>query len=184
MNKYLETLGYVALFLGATLACGKGRSSSGNDSPAPNSGPSEMAVTVEASQLIADYKGNEVRGDARWKGKLVKVTGIVDDIKKDIMDVPFVTLGTGAMFEIPTVQCSLKGGQEGKAATLQKGQKLTMTGRVSGLMMNVLLDDCQILPGVAAPPPQQPAPQAQPQPVQPHPQPHPATPAKAPPRKR
>jgi hypothetical protein len=179
MNKYLETIGYVAVFLGATLACGKGKSSSSNGAPAPNSGPSEMAVTVEASTLIADYKGNEVRGDAKWKGKRVKVTGVVDDIKKDIMDVPYVTLGTGAMFEIPTVQCSLKNGQESKAATLQKGQKLTMTGRVSGLIMNVQLDDCQILPTVAAaPPPQQPAPQAQPA-HHPHPQPHPAAPAKS-----
>lgn len=189
MNKYLETLGYIALFVGAAVACGKGKSSPSNDSPAPNSGPSEMAVTVEAATLMADYKGNEVRGDAKWKNKKVRVFGIVSDIKKDILDRPFITIGTGAAFEIPEVHCTLASGQEQNAATISKGAKVMMRGRVEGLSMNVQVSDCQLVPAAeaaqaiaglkqqTAPSPQQPAPQPQPQP-------HPATPAKAPPRRR
>jgi hypothetical protein len=148
-SRRLEALAHVAILLAALLACKSG--SKGDDSraspgaardPAP---AAESVATIKAADILADYKGNEVRGDAKWKGKLVKVVGIVGDIKKDIMDTPYVTVGTGADFEIPMVQCSLKGGQEGAAANLSKGQAVALKGRVSGLMMNVQLDDCEVL---------------------------------------
>ena len=66
-------------------------------------------------------------------------------MKKDILDEPYVTVGTGAAFEIPQVQCSLRSDQSNKAATLQKGQRVTVRGRVHGLMLNVQLHDCEVL---------------------------------------
>jgi hypothetical protein len=184
MRQKLEAFSYIAILLAALLACGKGSSSrrspgsNADDSPQPT----ETAVSVAATDLMADYKGNEVRGDSKWKGKLVLVTGIVGDIKKDILDKPYVTLGSGAAFEIPEVQCSLRSGQEGAAGSLQKGQRATLKGRVHGLMMNVQLDDCELMPSApAAPPPGgTPRPAAAPAP---QPAPHPATPP-ARPRKR
>ena len=159
-----EPLAYMGLLLLASLACGNGsKRQEGGSAPGSSPAPSEQAIAVDAATLMADYKGNEVRGDAKWKGKTVRVTGIIGDIKKDILDKPFVTLGTGAAFEIPEVQCSLARGQEGKAASLDKGTRATFQGRVSGLMMNVLLDDCELVGGAPASPAQAPAPRQQPQ---------------------
>ena len=116
---------------------------------------SETVTPVAVADLLSDYKGNEVRGDAKWKGKIVKVTGFVGDVKKDITDSAYITVGTGAAFEFPMVQCSLKSGQDGTAGNLSKGQPVTVKGRVNGLLLNVQLDDCEVLKGAApvAPPP-------------------------------
>jgi putative nucleic acid binding protein len=82
--------------------------------------------------------------DAAYKGKRVRITGgIVDDIKKDILDQPYVTIGTGLLFEIPQVQCTLSGEQVATAARLNKGDRVTVTGEVSGLLMNVQMKDCE-----------------------------------------
>lgn len=129
-----------------------GPSSQGNAGPPrPGAGaaaapkPAEEAEAVTAAQLLAEYKDNEVRGDARFKGKLVRVTGVVDTIGKDILDDPYVTLGAGGPYEMQHVQCMLPKSQLQAAAALNKGAKATVTGRVGGLtLLNVMLKDCEI----------------------------------------
>lgn len=79
-----------------------------------------------------------------YKGKLIRVKGKVGDVAKDIMGGAYVTVGSGSDFEVRQVQCMLAKGQEGKAMNLGKGTPVTVVGTVSGLMMNVLLDDCVI----------------------------------------
>ncbi len=144
--RYRGPLLHMAFLLAALLACGKSSSSTGGGDP-----PAEAATAVQASTLIADYKGNEVRGDNKWKGKMVSVTGFVGEIKKDFTDSTYVTLGTGADLEFETVHCSLASGQEGGAAALSKGQRATMKGRVSGLiLLSVMVKDCTIVPTAAA----------------------------------
>jgi len=102
-------------------------------------------VTVGIAQLLKDYKGNEVRADATYKGKRVRVTGTVDDIKKDIMDSIYVTIGTGAQFEIPQAQCYFDDDFAKKAASLEHGQKITVDCDAAGLMMNVQMKDCSLV---------------------------------------
>lgn len=103
-----------------------------------------MRVPIE--KLLGEYKDNEVRADGQFKGQLVQVTGVVGDVKKNVTDSIYVTVGTGQQFEIPEVQCFVADGQEKRAAALSKGAKVTVRGRVDGLMMNVLVRDCEITP--------------------------------------
>lgn len=105
----------------------------------------EAILEAELRQLLAIYEDNELKGDGAYKDKLVRVTGKVGDVKNDIIGDPFITVGTGrGALEIPVVQCSLSESEKTKAANLTKGQSVTVRGRVSGLMMNVLFDDCVI----------------------------------------
>jgi exonuclease VII large subunit len=99
---------------------------------------------VDIKSLLSEYKDNEVRADSEFKGKNVRVTGKVGDIKKDLLDHMYVTVGTGRQFEIPTVQCMLNAENQGAASSLKKGQTITVEGEVKGLMMNVLIEDCDI----------------------------------------
>jgi hypothetical protein len=151
------------MILGALGMCGifaaagkkEGASSTPSDSRPSESRPSESRPaapqpketgpdkTVTIGEILKAYKGNEISADGAYKGKRVRITGgIVDDIKKDILGDPYITVGTGAQFEIPQVQCSLAGNQVSKAAGLNKGDRVTVTGEVSGLMMNVQMSDC------------------------------------------
>lgn len=106
--------------------------------------PEASAMQVDIRQLLGDYKGNEVAADNRYKGNLVEVTGIVGDIKKDIMDNLYVTLGTGKQFEIPQVQAFFDDSMNNQLGSLRQGQRLTVVCTIKGLMMNVLGEDCII----------------------------------------
>jgi hypothetical protein len=102
------------------------------------------AMSVEPKTILADYKDNEVRADGLYKGKQVRITGTVGEVKKDIMGSMYVTVGTGKAFELPIVQCMLEDDQVAKASALKKGGKVTIEGEVTGLMMNVLVRPCSI----------------------------------------
>jgi hypothetical protein len=93
-----------------------------------------------------EYKDNEVRADGKFKGKVVQTTGLVRDVKKDVLGSIYVTLGTGKLLEVPVVQCFVAGSQVERVTALSKGDKVTMRGRVDGLMMNVLVKDCELVP--------------------------------------
>lgn len=105
---------------------------------------SKQVMQVGIRELLSDYKNNEIGADNKYKGSHVQITGIVGNIKKDIMDNLYVTLGTGAQFEIPEVQAFFDDSMNNKLGSLNKGQKLTVVCRIDGLMMNVIGKDCII----------------------------------------
>lgn len=117
-------------------------SSSSSSSSENYEAPTAMAVDIR--QILGDYEGNEVAADNRYKGRLIEVTGIVDDIKKDLMDNLYVTLGTGKQFEIPKIQAFFDDSMNNQLGQLRKGQRLTVVCTVKGLMMNVLAEECVI----------------------------------------
>ncbi|MFJ2365833.1 hypothetical protein ACIPIN_19360 [Pseudomonas sp. NPDC087697] len=117
--------------------------SSSVSAPAPEPAK-EQAMQVGIGQILSDYKGNEVAADNRYKGRLIQVTGAVGDIKKDFTNNLYVTLGTGAMYELPSVQAFFDDSMNQQLGNLRKGQKITVVCRVKGLMMNVLAEDCFI----------------------------------------
>lgn len=97
--------------------------------------------TISASNLTATYEANEVAADNKFKGKTFYVSGIVTDIKKDILDNVYVVLKGDDMFR--DVQCFFE--HEEIAAQMQKGMKVTFKGRCNGLMINVLMRDCEFV---------------------------------------
>lgn len=107
--------------------------------------PTEAARPVDIRTLLAEYRDNEVRADSTFKGHVVQTTGIVDDVKRDIMNNIYVVVGTGQELEIPQVQCFFDDAHAKKAASLSLGMRVTVRGRVGGLMMNVLVRECEFV---------------------------------------
>lgn len=105
----------------------------------------EQAIQVTAPKIIADYKANEVSADAMYKGKLIEVKGIVSNIAKDIVDTPYITLSSGEQYGIESVQCMFTKEQEAELAGITKGKSITLQGRVSGKLMNVIVRECGIV---------------------------------------
>jgi tRNA_anti-like/Domain of unknown function (DUF4190) len=95
--------------------------------------------------ILAQYKDNEVRGDALYKGKTVQFSGIVDDVKKDFTNNIYVTVGSGEWLQIPQIQCFFDDSAARQTAQLSKGDRVRMRGTVKGLMMNVLVEACEIV---------------------------------------
>lgn len=101
---------------------------------------------VELRSFLRSYENNEVRSDGLYKDHDIQISGRVGEIKKDILGSMYVLVGTGrGMLEIPQAQCSLTEDQLQKASKLVKGQKVTVHGRVEGLMFHVQMRDCEIV---------------------------------------
>lgn len=144
-RKFL-VVGGVLLFLLILAGRGGDKETTGSAAtPKSASKKAEVAaLQVDIAQLLKDYGGNEVGADGKYKGKFIEVTGTIDAVKKDILDKPYVTLGTGADFEIPQLQAYFVKSMVSQLGELQSGEKLTVVCKVKGLMLNVLTEDCTI----------------------------------------
>lgn len=114
---------------------------------APESVPVQKIETlkVTAVQLAEDYKANEIAAEAKYKNKPLEISGLVGDIGKDILDTPYITFQTEQYAIINQVQCMFSKSDEQILASLSKGQRVTVTGEVSGKMGNILVKGCQIV---------------------------------------
>ncbi len=139
MRVLLNFLSALIVAAFAMMAAGSLESEESSESQVANQTPD---LKVSATRLYADYDGNEVAADQKYKGKTLLVTGTVDDIGKDIMDTMYVTLiGDGA---IGQVQCFFAKSHAGELAGLRKGMNLSVKGRCDGKMMNVMMKGCTL----------------------------------------
>jgi hypothetical protein len=114
-------------------------------SPRASASPSVEAKQVELRTLLSEYRDNEVRADEAFKGHVIQTSGVVGEVKKDIVGSTYVLVGSGRQYELPVLQCTLERAQVKKAATLTKGARVTVRGRVTGLMLNVQAGDCELV---------------------------------------
>jgi hypothetical protein len=125
---------------------GSRESSSGSrvaSAPEPAKPPS-IDAKVTASELFEAYEKNEIAADDRYKGKLLEVSGKIDNIGKDILDSPYVTLSVGGKFQIMGVQAFFDEASLSRLADLSKGQAVTLQCRCDGKFGNVMLKDCTL----------------------------------------
>jgi hypothetical protein len=121
-----------------------GESNTSNPNPQPVQ-PAQSAIKVTAVDLGGAYKANEVAADAKYKGNLVQVSGIVNTIGKDITSTPYITLKIDE-YGISSVQCMFSKDSENQLAQISKDTSITLQGTVSGYTIgNVLVRDCQIV---------------------------------------
>ena len=103
-------------------------------------------MAVDAKEIVGAYENNELKADSVYKGKLVRVAGVADDVKKDIWGSPYITVGSGKRFEVRHVQCTFaRDADTSEVMNVSKGDSVTIEGKVKGLMMNVLLEECRIV---------------------------------------
>ena len=96
---------------------------------------------LSADKLFKEYDRNSVAADAKYEDKIVKVSGTIQSIGKDIMDTAYLVIGGSGFLD--GVQCMLPRGQEGLIARVSKGQYVTLKGKVSGQIMgNVIVNNC------------------------------------------
>lgn len=104
----------------------------------------EEIVEVKGSEIAAHYDQNEARADAIFKGRKIKITGLVTAIDKDFADNIVVMLK--GLNEFQSVHAEVMPSEAQKAFNLQKGKIVVMQcigkGEVVGSPM---LDECIIL---------------------------------------
>lgn len=123
------------------VVAGPAASNSPTPVPAPVAPVAPEVVEVSAKQLHADYKENEVSADSKYRGKILRVSGKITQIGKDILDNPFVELATSNEFE--GVHAGFA--NERALGSLKRGQKIAVRCRGKGMTIgSPMLDGCTI----------------------------------------
>ncbi|HEX8700618.1 MAG TPA: hypothetical protein VF815_17340 [Myxococcaceae bacterium] len=101
-------------------------------------------VRVSPRKLLETYQDNEVAADMKYGGKrLLEVTGLVREIRKDVTGTALVALEAGDMLR--AVLCRVEDAQLAAVAELSKGQLVAMRGVSRGMVMeSPVLDRCQV----------------------------------------
>ena len=114
--------------------------------PAPKAPAAAEVVPVDAATLLADFEGNEAAADAKYKGKVLQVTGNVNKVDTEFLDKNqyIVRLDDGAEFSFLTVNCSDVAAA--KAATVVPKSTITVQGTFQdGGDLGVELKACEVL---------------------------------------
>ncbi|HDQ4105130.1 TPA: hypothetical protein P8O53_003618 [Pseudomonas aeruginosa] len=99
--------------------------SSSQSHPAKEVAPVEPQLEVSAQQLAQAYDRNTVAADQQFKGKIFKVTGVVDSINTDLFGNPYVTL-RGGVNQFMEPQFKLDDAHANYAAGLQSGMRISL----------------------------------------------------------
>ena len=104
----------------------------------------ENVMEVDHLQLHQEYMDNPISADAKYKGKILKLTGTVGTIDREIAGNTYIT------FEIDFlkgIRVTFKKSEESKVAQLKKGQQVTVQGECTGTLLSttVALNNCEIV---------------------------------------
>ena len=86
------------------------------------------AMPVQAKAILREFNENEAAADAKYDGKVLQVTGVVDKIDTEILDDSqyVINIGGGSDFEFFTVNADDQ--SQDDVASLKKGDKITVVG--------------------------------------------------------
>ena len=123
----------------------EGNAASGDDTTLSSSTEPEY-IEITAQELWNAFEDNEVAADKKYKGKYVKVTGIVNDINsEDFLTSSNILLEVdGSLFGC--VQCNFNNSEKAKAiANVEKGQQVTIVGTCGGFSsFNIMISGCEL----------------------------------------
>lgn len=140
------TLGVIVLIVAlGSIGGGNGEPQQAAEEPREDLAPTTAAVeSFSAAELYGAYEANEVLADQTYGGRLVEVSGTVENIGLDILDNPYVTLETGGLW---SVQCFFTEENSDSLGDLATGQNVSLIGTVDGLAIgtNLTIDDCRIV---------------------------------------
>ena len=100
------------------------------------------SYTLTADQLYSDYESNETAADSKYKGRIVVISGTIQDMGIDLMNNAYIVIGGEGSLD--GAQCSFAKDQKSAVALLSRGQNVTVKGLVLGKMGNVVLYNCTL----------------------------------------
>lgn len=112
-----------------------------------NTEPEIDYIVVTANDLWNAFEDNEVAAEEKYKGKPVKITGVISEINSagTLTSANILLKADDAFFGC--VQCNFNSSENAKAlANLQKGQSVTIIGTCGKLSItNVMVTGCEVV---------------------------------------
>ncbi len=120
-----------------------------NDTSSSNTDAGETVeseyIEVSADDIFAEFQENEVAANQKYKGKLVKITGVVNNINAADAFISANILLSVDSSMFGSVQCNFNSNDSKSLSNVSKGQSVTIIGTCNGLAsFNVMINDCEI----------------------------------------
>lgn len=87
-------------------------------------------IDVNMRDILHLVESNKVAAENEYKGKYIRLTGVVTNIGEN--DVELIPVGSDE-FQMSGAECKVSEGEKDKILNLRKGQTLTVKGQVSGI---------------------------------------------------
>lgn len=106
--------------------------------------PASPALEITVADLLSAYETEGPDANARFAGKVLKVTGAIDKINvKTALDVYQITLNNpGRSLLLQGVRCVFDRKYAGELNRLAPGQTVTVQGKYDGSIIDISLRDC------------------------------------------
>ena len=101
----------------------------------------EAAYNLDAKTLFEEYNADENAANAKYLGKAIEVSGTVTSVTTDDRGTMNIMLSTGN--EMGAVNCQFE--KQNKMPEAKEGSSITVKGFCSGLLLDVVLVDCEIV---------------------------------------
>jgi hypothetical protein len=101
------------------------------------------AYEVSAAGLLAEFNRDEPAANKKYIDKVIAVKGKVVDIKMDATGQATVFLDSGDL--MAAVTCSFYQEEATAAKALRQGAEVTIKGKCTGKLMDVVLNKCSII---------------------------------------
>ncbi|MEM8909137.1 MAG: hypothetical protein AAGD05_14925 [Bacteroidota bacterium] len=114
------------------------------DQPHQNMNGAKASVVVDAQRLFAAYSNDEASANAQYLDQVVQVSGIIARIEQATSGLPSIVLATtDGLFG---VICQLDEQTKHPTFDYQAGDAITLKGMCTGMLMDVVLVRCVIVP--------------------------------------
>lgn len=130
---------------GDTSSAADDSGSESNEPAEEKAEPAEKAVKVEAKKIIKEFEENEAAADAKYNGKTLQVSGVVDKVDTEVWDDEqyVIRVGAGGDFEFITVNCNDQ--SQSDVTSIKKGQDIVVVGKFDdGGDLGVELKECKV----------------------------------------
>jgi len=106
-----------------------------------DAGTQKPTASLTAQELYEQYAQDEQAGNQQFLGNILEVSGTVIDQLEDEEGAQVVVLGQPG--EMSGVMCTLSG--EAPPADISPGDQSTARGRCTGMLSDVVLNECRII---------------------------------------
>jgi len=107
----------------------------------------ESMYTLTPTEILGEYKNNEVAADDKYKGKVITISGKVQSIRSGFLGGPKVSLvdeGSGFL-GLNSVDCEFKEEDSKTLLSLKVGDVVSIKGLVKGQILgSIMMDGCSL----------------------------------------
>lgn len=144
INTFIKVAGIIIVFLFIVHLCNKDEKTDSYSPPPKEESVAPLNVPID--KLISNYDANEVAADALYKGKIIRVEGVITDFGTELLGHKYVTI-EDPRIPLYYVQCVFKREYGAKLARYSKGDVISVTGECRGKGVlsdyNILMDECK-----------------------------------------